>query len=66
MSNMEKRKFIVTETRPAIQIWTYEVEAEDEEDAISQVENRDVDSFDYSVEEDSPFTESTFEAQEQL
>ena len=31
------KRFYVTERVPCVQIWTYEVEAETEEDAIKQV-----------------------------
>ena len=58
------KKIIVTERVPCFQIWTYEVEAETEEDAIKQViagtaevveaivEEHDYDESDYKVEED--------------
>ena len=35
---MEQRKrFTIKETAPCVQVWTYEVEAETEEDAIKKV-----------------------------
>lgn len=58
------KKIIVTERVPCFQIWTYEVEAETEEDAIKQViagtaevvesivEEYDYDESEYKVEED--------------
>ena len=35
-------KFIITECVPATLVWTYEVEAEDEEKALDQVYNGDI------------------------
>jgi len=58
------KRFIVTERVPCVQIWTYEVEAETEEDAIKQVidgvaeveesnvEGHDYEESEYEVEED--------------
>ena len=31
------KRFTIKETAPCVQVWTYEVEAETEEDAIKQV-----------------------------
>lgn len=57
------KRFIVTERVPCVQIWTYEVEAETEEDAIKQViagtaeveesnvEGHDYEESEYEVEE---------------
>lgn len=58
------KRFYVTERVPCVQVWTYEVEAETEEDAIKQViagtaevvesivEEYDYDESEYKVEED--------------
>lgn len=58
------KRFYVTERVPCVQIWTYEVEAETEEDAIKQViagtaeveesfiEEYDYEESEYEVEED--------------
>ena len=57
------KRFYVTERVPCVQIWTYEVEAETEEDAIKQVtdgvaevvestiEGHDYEESEYEVEE---------------
>lgn len=57
------KRFYVTERVPCVQVWTYEVEAETEEDAIKQVidgvaevvestiEGHDYEEGDFDVEE---------------
>ena len=46
----DMKKFIITETRPAVAIFTYEVEAEDQNQALEMVFNGDVESIDYESE----------------
>jgi len=57
------KKFIVTESRPAICTWTYEVEAESEEKAIQLVENGDVDPDNFDNEVDY-CSEATYNVEE--
>ena len=57
------KRFTIKETAPCVQVWTYEVEAETEEDAIKQVidgvaevvestiEGHDYEENEYEVEE---------------
>lgn len=45
------KKYTIIETRPALQIWTFEVEANSEEEALRMVENGDVDPEDYEVDD---------------
>jgi len=44
------KKFIIIEQVPALVEYTYEVEAENEDDAMELVMNRIVDSEEYTVE----------------
>ena len=46
------KKFIITETRPATYTWTYEVEANSEEEAMALVFNQEADIIDSDVEID--------------
>ena len=57
-------KFKVIETRPAVQVYTYEVEAASEDAAIQLIENGEVDPSDYSIEEESPFQCSEYKVEE--
>jgi hypothetical protein len=57
------KKFIVTETRRAFHTWTYEVEAESEEQAIELVENGDVNPDDFDNEIDY-CSDATYEVDE--
>jgi len=43
------KKFIITESRPATYIWTYEVEAEDQNEALQKVFNGDVEIVDTEI-----------------
>ncbi len=45
------KKFIVTKTQPTVNVWTYYVEAESEEEAISKVENNEVEYDDFTTED---------------
>jgi hypothetical protein len=44
-------KHIVTETRPAIQVWVYEVEAESQTEALNKVIDGGADVSEHYVEE---------------
>lgn len=44
------KKYTIIETRPALQIWTFEVIADSEEAALALVENGEVDPEDYEVD----------------
>ena len=45
------KKYTIIETHPALQVWTFEVEANSEEEAIQMIENGDVDPEDYEVDD---------------
>lgn len=45
------KKFTITETRPVRAIWTYEVEAETEAEAISIIENGKAEPKAYEIED---------------
>lgn len=45
------KKFTITETRPVRAIWTYEVEAETEAEAISIIENGKAKPTAYEIED---------------
>ena len=53
------KTFKIYETKPATQTWIYEVEAENEEQAIEMIENGDVEAIDFGYDcelsEDSDF-----------
>jgi hypothetical protein len=55
-----KTKFIITETKPAVYYWTYEIEADTEAEAIELIQAGNIDPIDegYSCEfsEDSDYT----------
>jgi hypothetical protein len=44
------KKFIITETRPAVSVWTYEVEAEDQNQALEMVFNGRADVISQDIE----------------
>jgi hypothetical protein len=44
------KKFIITETRVVHQLWVYEVEAENGEDALERVMNGDVEGNDETID----------------
>lgn len=44
------KTFIITETRPATYIWKYEVEAEDENEAMFKIMNGDIEPVSSSTE----------------
>lgn len=46
------KKYTILQHAPAVQIWTYEVVANSEEEAIEMVANGDVDCIDYEVDGD--------------
>jgi hypothetical protein len=41
------KKFIITETKPAVYTWTYEVIAENEQQAIQMVKHGEVDPIEF-------------------
>jgi hypothetical protein len=53
------KKFIITETKPAVYTWTYELEAENEEKAIEMVRYGEVEPIEFGndceLSEDSDF-----------
>ena len=53
------KTFKIYETKPAVQTWIYEVEAENEEQAIEMIKNGDVEAIDFGYDcelsEDSDF-----------
>jgi hypothetical protein len=44
-------KYIITETRPAIQIWKYEVEAENTTEALNIVLEGETEAYECTTEE---------------
>ena len=46
------KKFIITESRPAVYYFTYEVEAEDQNQALEKVLSGEVDVMDTDIEPD--------------
>lgn len=48
-NNNKKKLYTVMQSRPAMQYWYYEVEAESEEEALDIVENDDIESVDYEI-----------------
>lgn len=61
---MKLKTFIITETRPAIQIYTYEVEALSEDEAIELVSNGEVEHYDYDIQQENPFQCSEYSVTE--
>ena len=47
---MKKFIIIITESRPAVAVWTYEVEAEDQNQALEMVFNGEVDVIDHDID----------------
>jgi hypothetical protein len=43
------KKYMITQTAPALQSWSYEVVANSEEEAIQMIENGDVECCNYEV-----------------
>ena len=43
----------ITQTMQATQYWTYEVEANSQEEALNKVSDGDVDPIDYGIDSDS-------------
>lgn len=59
-------KFIITETRPVTAVWTYEVEAENEQDALEQVfTDGKVELLNYEIEDNGNADDSQFDITEQ-
>jgi hypothetical protein len=59
------RKFIITETRPVESVWTYEIEAENEQDALEQVFTGKAEVVNYEIEDNGAADDSRFEITEQ-
>jgi len=57
-------KFIITERIPATLVWRYEVEADNEEDALDQVIDNNVEATEYTTEEDM-FEDPTYDITEE-
>ncbi len=55
-------KFSILESKPSIQVWRYEVEAENEEQALEMIREGLVDSDDYWVDDD-PFESFEYEVE---
>ena len=49
------KKYTIIQTVPSTQIWTYEVDANSEEEAMEIVKSGEVECSDYEVEEDNYF-----------
>lgn len=49
------KKYTIIQTAPATQIWTFEVVANNEEEAIKMVENGDVKHYDYETVDGDDF-----------
>ena len=49
------KKYTIIQTVPSTQIWTYEVNANSEEEAMEIVKSGEVECSDYEVEEDNYF-----------
>ena len=56
------KKFTIIESKPAIQVWRYEVEAESQEEAVEKIMNGEVDSDDYWCDDD-PFEGFEYEVE---
>jgi len=56
------KKFSILESKPSIQVWRYEVEAENEEQALEMIREGLVDSDDYWVDDD-PFESFEYEVE---
>ena len=60
------KKFIITETRPVTATWTYEVEAENERDALEKVFTYEgAKLIDYEVDDNGNADDSEFDITEQ-
>jgi len=58
-------KFIITEERPITAIWTYEVEAENEQDALEQVFIGKAEIVNHELEDNGNADDSRFDITEQ-
>ena len=59
-------KYIITETRPVTAVWIYEVEAENERDALEQVfTDGKVELINYEIEDNGNADDSQFDITEQ-
>ncbi len=59
------KKYTVTQSSTAVQTWTFNVEAESEEQALKLAQSGDIDPDDYTVETIAEFddNESTWEVE---
>ena len=58
-------KFRITETRLAETVWTYEVEAETEADALEQIFTGQAEAINYEIEDNGDASDSRFDITEQ-
>jgi hypothetical protein len=58
------KKFTISEERPAIYTWVYEVWADDKDQALGMVMNGDVEAFDTILDIDEDELSSVFEVEE--
>lgn len=58
---MTLKRFTITETRPMLLIRTFEVEADNEDEALAMVENGEVDCYDADHRDENPFQYSQFD-----
>jgi hypothetical protein len=60
------KNFIVTEIKPVTAIWTYEVEANSEQEALEMVLKGNIQPIDQEIDEPADFdVESTFDVYEE-
>ena len=55
------QRYLITATKPALQVWHYEVDAASEEEAIEIVDSMAVDPIDYEVIDQSVWDVPTYE-----
>ena len=56
------KKFTIIESKPGIEVWSYKVEAENQEQAIEKIREGLVDHDDYWVDDD-PFERFEYEVE---
>ena len=59
------RKFTITETRQVEAIWTYEVETENEQDAMEKVFTGEASPVNYEIEDNGNASDSQFDVIEE-
>ena len=55
------KKFIITETRQVEAIWTYEIEAETEADALEKIFTGEASPEDYEIRDNTDGSDSQFD-----